>query len=82
MTSHWNALTFLQIVIQQIDIWPNAVGSNNDEENLEKWRGLYYKNIMIINDASKVLSVEHHLQSSITLIEFSIMLLESSNMLL
>jgi hypothetical protein len=45
MTSHWNALTFLQIVIQQIDILTNAVGSNNDEENLEIFRGLYYKNI-------------------------------------
>jgi hypothetical protein len=68
MTSHWNALTFLQIVIQQIGIWPNAVGSNNDDENLGKVRGLYYKNIIIINEASKALSelchnFEHHLQS-------------------
>ncbi len=42
--------------------------------------GLYYKN-MVTNDASKVVSelwhnLEHHVQSSITLLESSIMLLE------
>jgi hypothetical protein len=49
--------------------------------------GLYYENIMIINDASRVVSewhhcMEHHLQSSITIIDASVMLLESSIMLL
>jgi hypothetical protein len=49
--------------------------------------GLYYKNIMIVNDAAKVISegrhnLEHHLRSSITLLESFIMLLELSIMLL
>ncbi len=49
--------------------------------------GLYYKNIMIVNDASTVVSdwchnLEHHLRLSITLLQLSIMLLELSIMLL
>ncbi len=49
--------------------------------------GLYYKNILIINDAARVISewrhnLEHHLRSSITFLESSIMLLELSIMLL
>jgi hypothetical protein len=42
--------------------------------------GLYYKNIMIVNDASRVIiegchNLEHHLWSSIMLLELSVMLL-------
>ncbi len=49
--------------------------------------GLFYKNIMILNDASRVISgwchnLEDHLWASITLIESLIMLLELSIMLL
>ncbi len=53
-----------------------------------KWKkhssGLYYKNIMIVNDASRVISewchnLKHHLRSSIMLPEQSIMLLDNIN---
>jgi hypothetical protein len=49
--------------------------------------GLYYNNITIVNDTSRVTiewhhNLEHHLLLSIMLLELSIMLLESSIMLL
>ncbi len=49
--------------------------------------GLYYKNITIVNDASRVIcerrhNFEHHLWSSIVLLELSIILLKLSIMLL
>ncbi len=49
--------------------------------------GLYYKNITSVNDTFRPVSewhnnLEHHLQSSVTLLESSIMLQESSIKLL
>jgi len=48
----------------------------------KKSSGLYYKNITIVIDASKVASewrhyLEHHMRSSVTVLELSIMLLEN-----
>ena len=63
----------------------NYLAASSHQKNLSCV--LYYKNIMMINDASRVISewrnnLEHHLQSPIMPLELSIMLLELSIMLL
>jgi hypothetical protein len=87
-----NTLAYLRVNIKlktACSMWPS-----NERIFWMQWichgfilSGLHYKNITVVNDASRVISewchnLEHHSQSSITLLESSIMLLELSVMLL
>jgi hypothetical protein len=87
-----NTLAYLRVKIKlktACSMWPR-----NERIFWMQWichgfnlSGLYYKNITVVNDASRVISgwchnLEHHSQSSITLLESSVMLLELSVMLL